>query len=215
MSLPQRFFSEAFRDMQRAMTAFDQSFYNTARRSVVGSPSSLLNQNIFNNNLFRYPAADMAETADAYELSAELPGYDKKNIKIELADSRTLVLSGSVNEQREAASKATDAVKNEAVKDEAVKDETVKDETVKDEATKVEAAAPEGQVVKKDENAEQVIKQEPQYWVKERVSGSFSRSFSFPEPINPDTIKASFENGVLKVTIPKSAEKQAKKISIE
>lgn len=195
MSLSQRFFSEAFRDMQRAMTAFDQSFYNTARRSVIGSPSSLLNQNVFSGHLFRYPAADMVETSDSYELSAELPGYDKKNIKIELADnSRTLILSGSSE--------------NEVQKEEAPIAAEAKEKAAE------ESAVTEAKEV--DEKQEVVkAKDTTQYLVKERVSGSFSRSFTFPNPIDPDTIKASFENGVLKVTIPKPTEAQVKKINIE
>lgn len=185
MSLSQRVFSDALRDMQRAMAVFDQPFFHNARRS-------LLNEGLHSG--YRYPASDMVETPNAYELSAELPGYTKDNIKIELADSRTLVLSGSMEEQHETKPSVT--------------------EQKEDTTTKQEAGQ---ELVHKDEKDQQLARQTeaPQYWVKERVSGSFSRSFSFPTPINPDTIKASFENGVLKVTIPKTTENQARQINID
>ncbi len=43
----------------------------------------------------------------------------------------------------------------------------------------------------------------------ERNFGNFSRSFQFPEEINPENIEATFEDGVLKVTIAKAVKKSA------
>src|SRR5262245_35497357 len=37
----------------------------------------------------------------------------------------------------------------------------------------------------------------------ERASGSFKRSVTLPEGVDPEAISASFENGVLEVSIPK------------
>ncbi|KAI8886613.1 HSP20-like chaperone [Backusella circina FSU 941] len=48
-------------------------------------------------------------------------------------------------------------------------------------------------------------------WPTERFRESFSRSFYFPEPIDGDAIQAVYENGVLKVTVPK---KESAKIKI-
>ncbi|AGA76835.1 Hsp20/alpha crystallin family protein [Echinicola vietnamensis] len=44
--------------------------------------------------------------------------------------------------------------------------------------------------------------------------GSFSRSFFLPEDVSPDKIEAKYEDGILKVTLPKS-EKKVLKSSIE
>jgi len=49
----------------------------------------------------------------------------------------------------------------------------------------------------------------------ERVSGSFERSVRLPEFVDADRITASFDNGVLTVTVPKAEAAQPRKISIE
>ena len=48
----------------------------------------------------------------------------------------------------------------------------------------------------------------------ERAFGSFSRSLTLPEGINPEAVSASFDRGVLEVQIPKPEERKPRKISI-
>lgn len=48
----------------------------------------------------------------------------------------------------------------------------------------------------------------------ERRYGSFSRTVPLPEDVDKSKINAKYENGVLEVTIPKSAEASPKKITI-
>src|SRR4051812_25756733 len=43
----------------------------------------------------------------------------------------------------------------------------------------------------------------------ERAFGSFMRTIQLPFAPKPDQVQASFENGVLTITVPKSAERQA------
>ena len=54
------------------------------------------------------------------------------------------------------------------------------------------------------------------YHLMERNYGSFERSFRVGEAVDPDQVKATFEKGVLKVTMPKRAEavKAEKRIPI-
>jgi HSP20 family protein len=42
----------------------------------------------------------------------------------------------------------------------------------------------------------------------ERSYGTFQRSIRLPIPVNPDQVQASFDNGVLTVTLPKSAQQE-------
>jgi HSP20 family protein len=48
----------------------------------------------------------------------------------------------------------------------------------------------------------------------ERASGSFSRSLTLPDGIDPDSVKASFDNGVLEVHIPKPEQQKPRRVAI-
>jgi HSP20 family protein len=48
----------------------------------------------------------------------------------------------------------------------------------------------------------------------ERAYGSFSRSVSLPDGIDPDQVHAEFKNGVLEVRIPKPEERQPHRVEI-
>ncbi len=52
------------------------------------------------------------------------------------------------------------------------------------------------------------------YYRRERTCGNFQRSFTLRSPIAPESVKASFKNGVLTVRIPKPQEELPKKISV-
>lgn len=106
------------------------------------------------------PAMDLVEKNGAYEISAELPGLDEKNIEIKLANG-TLTIKGEKTEEKE--------------------------------------------------------EKDKEYYLSERRFGSFNRSFRVPEGVNTDKIDARFVNGVLTVTLPKSAEarKNEKKINVK
>lgn len=49
----------------------------------------------------------------------------------------------------------------------------------------------------------------------ERRFGTFVRSFTLPQTVDPDTIKAAYDNGVLKISIAKKAEAKPKQIKVE
>jgi HSP20 family protein len=48
----------------------------------------------------------------------------------------------------------------------------------------------------------------------ERVYGSFSRSFTLPRTVASDKVKATFKDGLLKVSLPKAEEVKPKEIDI-
>jgi HSP20 family protein len=48
----------------------------------------------------------------------------------------------------------------------------------------------------------------------ERSYGRFDRSFTLPSTIDPDRISASFENGILTVTIPKAERARPREIPV-
>ena len=49
----------------------------------------------------------------------------------------------------------------------------------------------------------------------ERAYGTFSRSFTLPANVESDKAKATFENGVLSIALPKSEEAKPRKIAIK
>ena len=55
---------------------------------------------------------------------------------------------------------------------------------------------------------------EGSYLRTERSYGSFSRSFSLPNTVNTDAIKAEYKNGVLTVELPKRAESKPKQVKV-
>ena len=106
------------------------------------------------------PAVDITESDKAYEITAELPGLEEKDIEVNIANG--------------------------------------------------------GLTIKGEKKVEREEKQKD-YYVSERRYGSFERYFGLPDGVDADKIDASFKNGVLKVTLPKTAEAQqpAKKIEVK
>ena len=49
----------------------------------------------------------------------------------------------------------------------------------------------------------------------ERRYGSFFRSFTIPNTVNPETVKANYEAGVLRIELEKRAEAKPKQIKVE
>lgn len=60
---------------------------------------------------------------------------------------------------------------------------------------------------------EQKVKEE-NYLRTERAYGSFSRSFSLPNSVNTEGVKAEYKDGVLTITLPKRAESKPKQVKI-
>ncbi|MFZ0087983.1 MAG: Hsp20/alpha crystallin family protein [Solirubrobacteraceae bacterium] len=52
------------------------------------------------------------------------------------------------------------------------------------------------------------------YYRVERSFGSFRRSLTLPEGVDPESVRASFDNGVLEVTVPKPEQRTPRKVQI-
>ena len=177
------------------------------------------------------PRFDVREAGGIYELQGELPGFDQKDISLEVLDERTLVIRGhtstestTTNEAAEAA-EPVKAVENDDAKDNvseksanyrrpSAEDEYVDAgaeseaaEGAKTPASTTAADAPVAETKKADEPSFK-------YWVSERSVGEFERRFSFPGRIELENVKASLRNGILSVAIPKAV-KESRRIKIE
>ena len=52
------------------------------------------------------------------------------------------------------------------------------------------------------------------FFCQERNFGQFQRTFTLQYHVDPEKIKASFKNGVLKVTVPEPEEEQPRRIQV-
>jgi HSP20 family protein len=105
----------------------------------------------------KIPAVDIADTEKAYEITAELPGMDEKNVEVKFSNG-VLTIKGEKKEEKEEKNK--------------------------------------------------------DYHLSERRYGSFQRSFTVPEGVDAEKIDATFKDGLLTVSLPKTPEAQKKEKQI-
>jgi HSP20 family molecular chaperone IbpA len=132
------------------------------------------------------PKFDVKEAKDSYILEGELPGIDQKDVVIEFADEQTITIKGRTESQREEGTKPT---------------ATEVDDSGKDQPTQATSSSTEVTTTGSKDVAKQG--QQHTYWVSERSVGEFARSFSFPNPVDHDNVKASMKNGILSIVVPK------------
>jgi HSP20 family protein len=173
------------------------------------------------------PRFDLKETKEAYSLEGELPGIDQKDLNIEFTDEHTLTIKGRSERHTGSGSKsqAVEAEKQAAVEDtpaasdaSSVKSHqaTVEDEELVNSSAAAEKSS-EVAVPAPTEQPAQPQQQSPeqQYWISERHVGHFSRSFSFPQRVNQEQVKASLKNGILSIVVPKAPAPESRRINIE
>jgi HSP20 family protein len=85
------------------------------------------------------------------------------------------------------------------------------------EKNNIEVKVVNGNLTIKGERQEEKEEKKEDYYLRERLFGSFQRSFQIPEVVDTDKIEASFKKGVLTVTLPKTPEAQrsAKRINLK
>lgn len=66
----------------------------------------------------------------------------------------------------------------------------------------------------KGETRQEEEREDSRYHLRERRFGSFARSVSLPTMVDSDHIKASYENGVLSLQLPKTEEAKPRRIPI-
>jgi len=72
-----------------------------------------------------------------------------------------------------------------------------------------------GYLTIKGEKKHEKEEKDENYHLIERSYGSFTRSVRLPREVQNDKITASFKNGVLRITLPKSEEAKKKEIKIK
>ena len=67
----------------------------------------------------------------------------------------------------------------------------------------------------KGERTTQTEVDEERYYRRERCLGAFQRAFAMRNLVAPDTIKASFKNGVLTIQLPRPEQEKLKPVSVD
>jgi HSP20 family protein len=173
------------------------------------------------------PRFDLKETKEAYSLEGELPGIDQSNLNIEFVDEHTLTIRGRSERHTESGTRpqALESQNKPAIEESATASETgsVKSHqpTVEDEepanssAVAAESATAPTPAPAEPEAKPEEQRPQQQYWISERHVGEFSRSFSFPQRVNQEAVKASLKNGILSIVVPKAPAPESRRINIE
>lgn len=146
------------------------------------------------------PNFDIHETDSAYVLEGELPGLgDKSKINIEFTDDNTLLVRGNIEKSIHKTLPSSEP--------RALEGSTPVDADTNTEVQVVERAKGSQKAVGKPTGGYRC-------WVSERTVGEFQRSFSLPGAVDINAVKASLENGLLKIIVPKREVVKGKKIEI-
>jgi len=79
----------------------------------------------------------------------------------------------------------------------------------------IDISLSDGLLTIKGEKRQEKEEKEANYHLVERSYGSFIRSVQLPREVQSDKISASYKNGILKITLPKSEEAKKKEIKIK
>ncbi|KAL7910452.1 HSP20-like chaperone [Trichoderma velutinum] len=143
------------------------------------------------------PKFDMRETDSAYELHGELPGMSKENVNVEFIDPQNMLISGKIERTYTSGTPPAGALEGIATRGRI-------------------AEGGEGQA--KPSSQEATIKDATEdtakYWLTERSIGEFSRSFSFPTRVDQENVTARFNDGILNITVPKAAQHESRRITV-
>lgn len=66
----------------------------------------------------------------------------------------------------------------------------------------------------KGRTADEYGEEQGSYLMRERRTGSFHRVLRLPESVDPDRVEPRYDHGILTITIPKAAEKQARQLRV-
>jgi HSP20 family protein len=79
----------------------------------------------------------------------------------------------------------------------------------------IDISLSDGVLTIKGEKRQEKEEKEADYHVVERSYGSFLRSVQLPKEVQSDKISASYKNGILRVTLPKSEEAKKKEVKVK
>jgi len=79
----------------------------------------------------------------------------------------------------------------------------------------IDISLSDGMLTIKGEKKQEKEEKQADYHLVERSYGAFTRSVQLPKEVQSEKINASYKNGILKITLPKSEEAKKKEIKIK
>lgn len=151
---------DEFRRFQEMMDRMSEQFWGRPMRHLLPSGRLLLpgERREMVPAEYRMPYVDVVETDKEVIATAEMPGLEKQDIKINLTEDR-LEISAETKHEEE--------------------------------------------------------REEKGYVYKERRRGAYYRAISLPAPVDPNNSKATYNNGVLEIRMPKTEIKEKKLLPVE
>jgi HSP20 family protein len=185
----------------RASRSFLRPSYNALnvfdRDPFFARLAPLINSEMADLQGYNSPPVRIRESPTAYRLEAEIPGFRKDDVSIEVVDSRTLRISGTryINkpDPEETQGETVDTSKNTDT-----------------EATKEPLEADFKDITP--------VESEDMYSMTGRDKNqeiTFSRQWRLPLGVDQDAVKASLDHGILSIVLPKLKSEAARKITIE
>jgi len=137
---------------------------------------------------------DVCETENGYEVDVALPGVRPEDIEL-MVDQNTLTIRGRYSNQNEH------------------QDQPQGQQKTQQQGQPQTGQQYGGQQAQQPGRTDR-HRQGHNWLSREIVSGSFERTITFPRPIDPNTIKTDFQNGILTILLPVSEASRPKRISI-
>jgi HSP20 family molecular chaperone IbpA len=159
------------------------------------------------------PKFDVRESDAAFELHGELAGVERDNIHIEFTDSSTIMIRGRV-ERSYSAGTPIDTPVTGAITEAGEEKIEKEGSAEKDKKTETDKSGHTDPALKATVQDEATSKKAAKYWLTERSIGEFTRTFTFPAPVEPSGVTANLKDGVLTVVIPKSKKHEACRIHV-
>jgi HSP20 family molecular chaperone IbpA len=172
------------------------------------------------------PKFDIKENKDNYELHGELPGVQRENLSIEFTDSQTLAIKGRTESRREEGTPPQGFIEGSSPTQGAIEGSSEsskhapKKAYVEDADNSAQAGSSSNNTksstaVEKHNGQQSEDKPASRYWLSERSVGTFARSFQFPSRVDQDNVKASLNNGILSIVVPKANKPDVRRVNIE
>lgn len=157
--------------------------------SASSLPSSLLDSSL----LSRFPLSDIQESNHQFTIHAEIPGVKPDDLSVKVVGDDTIQMCGIINQN------------NNNENHEKQQQQQNMNESHHANNTSASASA-------SSSSSASVPAASSKWFSHERLLGHFERSFTLPTKIKADQVKATCDNGVLTIEIPKMSNSLAEKV---